>query len=277
VAISTIQRLFRMLQGEDVPDADTEVDADGVEIEPPAPVDVVYNPAIPPETFDLIVVDECHRSIYGKWRAVLEYFDAPVVGLTATPTKQTLGFFDQNIVSEYSYERSVADGVNVPFSVYRIRTRITEQGDSIEAGTVVPVRDRKTRAKRYQELEEDYSYTGTQIGRTVIAEDQIRTVLRTFRDRLFPFLAAYRSGEDRSTRRESERFKAFTYDQLMTRDKANLDITWLKDPSLTDADDGVPPEIIAREIVEDLQAALMEFEAVAAALEARAAELSTDS
>ncbi len=96
-------------------------------------------------------------------------------------------------------------------------------------------------------------------------------------EHLAPFLAAYRSGEDRSTRRESERFKAFTYDQLMTRDKANLDITWLKDPSLTDADDGVPPEIIAREIVEDLQAALMEFEAVAAALEARAAELSTDS
>ncbi len=193
VAISTIQRLFRMLQGEDVPDADTEVDADGVEIEPPAPVDVVYNPAIPPETFDLIVVDECHRSIYGKWRAVLEYFDAPVVGLTATPTKQTLGFFDQNIVSEYSYERSVADGVNVPFSVYRIRTRITEQGDSIEAGTVVPVRDRKTRAKRYQELEEDYSYTGTQIGRTVIAEDQIRTVLRTFRDRMFTEIFPRRS------------------------------------------------------------------------------------
>lgn len=185
VAISTIQRLFRMLSGEDVPEADAETDAEGVPDEPAAPVDVVYNAAVPPETFDLIVVDECHRSIYGKWRAVLEYFDAPVVGLTATPTKQTLGFFDQNIVSEYSYERSVADGVNVPFSVYRIKTRITEDGASIEAGTVVPVRDRKTRAKRYQELEDDYTYTGTQIGRTVIAEDQIRTVLETFRDRLF--------------------------------------------------------------------------------------------
>lgn len=185
VAISTIQRLFRMLSGEDVPDADAEADAEDAPYEPATPVDVVYNAAMPPETFDLIIVDECHRSIYGKWRAVLEYFDAPVVGLTATPTKQTLGFFDQNIVSEYSYEHSVADGVNVPFSVYRIRTRITEDGASIEAGTIVPVRDRKTRAKRYQELEDDYTYAGTQIGRSVIAEDQIRTVLETFRDRLF--------------------------------------------------------------------------------------------
>jgi len=192
VAISTIQRLFRMLQGEDVPDADIEVDAEGVPDDPPAPVEVVYNAAIPPETFDLIVVDECHRSIYGRWRAVLEYFDAPIVGLTATPTKQTLGFFDQNIVSEYSYEKSVADGVNVPFSIYRIRTRITEQGASIEAGTVVPVRDRRTRARRYQELEDDYSYAGAQLGRAVIAEDQIRTVLETFRDRLFTEIFPHR-------------------------------------------------------------------------------------
>ena len=193
VAMSTIQRLFRMLQGEDVPDADIEIDAEGAEVEPPAPVEVVYNASIPPETFDLIVVDECHRSIYGKWRAVLEYFDAPIIGLTATPTKQTLGFFDQNIVSEYSYERSVADGVNVPFSVYRIRTQITEQGASIEAGTVVPVRDRRTRARRYQELEGDYAYSGTQLGRAVIAEDQIRTVLETFRDRLFTEILPHRS------------------------------------------------------------------------------------
>ncbi|HYZ07800.1 MAG TPA: type I restriction-modification enzyme R subunit C-terminal domain-containing protein [Pseudonocardiaceae bacterium] len=193
VAISTIQRLFRMLQGEDVPAADIEINAEGAPDEPPTPVEVVYNAAIPPETFDLIVVDECHRSIYGRWRAVLEYFDAPIVGLTATPTKQTLGFFDQNIVSEYSYEKSVADGVNVPFSVYRIRTRITEQGASIEAGTVVPVRDRRTRARRYQELEDDYSYSGAQLGRAVIAEDQIRTVLETFRDRLFAEIFPRRS------------------------------------------------------------------------------------
>lgn len=182
VAISTIQRVYMLLQGQELPEDDDDVD--GTE-EQTAPVDVVYNPQVPPETFDLIVVDECHRSIYGRWRAVLDYFDAPIIGLTATPTKQTLGFFDQNLVSEYSYEESVIDGVNVPFDVYRIRTEITERGGTIEAKTVVPVRDRKTRAQRYEELDEDYAYTGTALGYDVIAEDQVRTVLTTFRDKLF--------------------------------------------------------------------------------------------
>jgi type I restriction enzyme R subunit len=183
VMISTIQRLFMLLQGQDIPDADDDVD--GGDDEPTSPVDVVYNPLVPPEAFDLIIVDECHRSIYGRWRAVLEYFDAPIIGLTATPTKQTLGFFDQNLISEYTYEQSVIDGVNVPFDVYRIRTEITEKGATIDAKTVVPVRDRRTRAQRYEELDEDYAYTGAALGRDVIAEDQIRTVLTTFRDKLF--------------------------------------------------------------------------------------------
>ncbi len=182
VLISTIQRLYKLLQGQDIPDADDDSDD---EDETTSPVDVIYNADIPPETFDLIVVDECHRSIYGRWRAVLDYFDAPIIGLTATPTKQTLGFFDQNLISEYTYEESVIDGVNVPFDVYRMRTQITEQGSIIEAKTVVPVRDRKTRAQRYEELDEDYAYTGDALGRTVISEDQIRTVLTTFRDKLF--------------------------------------------------------------------------------------------
>ncbi|WP_254849351.1 DEAD/DEAH box helicase family protein [Mycobacterium sp. GA-1841] len=183
VLISTIQRLYMLLQGKDIPDVDDDTDTD--DDESTSPVDVVYNPNIPPETFGLIVVDECHRSIYGRWRAVLDYFDAPIIGLTATPTKQTLGFFDQNLISEYTYEESVIDGVNVPFDVYRMRTQITEQGSIIEAKTVVPVRDRKTRAQRYEELDEDFAYTGNALGRTVISEDQIRTVLTTFRDKLY--------------------------------------------------------------------------------------------
>ncbi len=153
VAIATIQRVFLLLQGKDLPEADDDTDE---MFEPQEPVDAVYNPALPPETFDLIIVDECHRSIYGRWRAVLDYFDAPIIGLTATPTKQTLGFFDQNLVSEYTYEDSVIDGVNVPFDVFRIRTEITGRGATIEANTVVPMRDRKTRAQRYEELDEDY-------------------------------------------------------------------------------------------------------------------------
>lgn len=182
VLISTIQRLYMLLQGQEIPDVDDDTDDDD---ESTSPVDVAYNANIPPETFDLIIVDECHRSIYGRWRAVLDYFDAPIIGLTATPTKQTLGFFDQNLISEYTYEESVIDGVNVPFDVYRMRTQITEQGSIIEAKTVVPMRDRKTRAQRYEELDEDYAYTGNALGRTVISEDQIRTVLTTFRDKLY--------------------------------------------------------------------------------------------
>ncbi|MFI2664000.1 type I restriction endonuclease subunit R [Micromonospora carbonacea] len=184
VVISTIQRLYGALRGVELPDVDADDRAyDSYDLD--APAEVGYNPQLPPETFDLIVVDECHRSIYGKWRAVIEYFDAFVVGLTATPVKQTLGFFGQNLVSEYTYEQAVADGVNVDFDVYRIKTEITEQGQKIEAGTVVPRRDRRTRAERLQELEDDFTYDGRQVGRSVIAKGQLKLVLETFRDRLF--------------------------------------------------------------------------------------------
>ena len=101
------------------------------------PKDVAYNPAIPIETFDFIVTDECHRSIYNLWRQVLEYFDAFLIGLTATPSKQTIGFFNQNLVTEYNHERAVADGVNVGYEVYRIKTQVTEQGGTIEKGWYV--------------------------------------------------------------------------------------------------------------------------------------------
>lgn len=184
VVISTIQRMYAVLRGGQPLGLDDDDEMYGTD-EPGRPVTVDYNSEVPPESFDLVIVDECHRSIYGKWRGVLEYFDAHLVGLTATPVKQTFGFFHQNLVSEYPYEAAVADGVNVDFDVYRIRTDVTERGSDIEAGTVVPKRDRRTRRERYEELEDDYSYTGTQLGRSVIAKHQIRLVLETFRGRLF--------------------------------------------------------------------------------------------
>jgi type I restriction enzyme R subunit len=90
-------------------------------------------------------------------RRVLEYFDAHLIGVTATPSKQTFGFFNQNLVMEYGHEQAVADGVNVGFEVYRIRTRITQQGAMIEAGpeTVVGIRDRRTRRVRWERPDED--------------------------------------------------------------------------------------------------------------------------
>ena len=148
------------------------------------PVPVEYSPSVPIETFDFVVVDECHRSIYNVWRQVLDYFDAFTIGLTATPTPQTIGFFKNNVVQDYSHERAVADGVNVGYSVYRIDTKITQQGGRISARTYVPHRDRRTKERTLKELEDDLTYSSTQLDRDVVAEDQIRLVVRTFRDRL---------------------------------------------------------------------------------------------
>jgi type I restriction enzyme R subunit len=181
VVVSTIQRVFRALSGDQVPDQDDPNLDDYV---PDAPVTVSYNKAFPPETFDLVIVDEAHRSIYGVWQGVLDYFDAHVVGLTATPGKQTFGFFRQNLVSEYTYPQSVADGVNVDFDLYKIKTQISDQGSSIEAGTVVPTVDRRTRVQRFETLDETLEYTDRELDRAVTAKAQIRLVLETFRDRL---------------------------------------------------------------------------------------------
>ena len=182
VVVSTIQRLYFGLSGKTIPLGDSD-DLDSYETD--EDIEVRYNPQFPPETFDLIVVDECHRSIYGKWRSVLEYFDAPIVGLTATPVAQTYGFFDMNLVSEYTFEQAVADGVNVDFDVYRIKTEISESGALIEAGSTVPVRDRKTRQQRYEDLDDDFQYGSRDVGVRVMSRGQMKTVIETFRDRLF--------------------------------------------------------------------------------------------
>ncbi|MEE4381452.1 MAG: type I restriction-modification enzyme R subunit C-terminal domain-containing protein [Pseudomonadales bacterium] len=185
VCICTIQRMYSMLKGKDLAEADEEASVQGLEglfkQQPP----IEYNPAIPIETFDVIVTDECHRSIYNLWAQVLEYFDAYLIGLTATPNKQTFGFFNQNLVMEYPHEQAVADGVNVNYDVYRIRTEITEQGSKVEAGYYVEQQDRETRERRWHKLDEDLEFEARQLDRDVVAPDQIRTVVRAFRDKLF--------------------------------------------------------------------------------------------
>ena len=185
VVITTIQRLYASLRGEEGPDDEAE-EHSGFEadVRNQQPRDVAFNPAIPIDTFDLVIVDECHRSIYNLWRQVLEYFDAFLLGLTATPSAHTFGFFNQNLVSEYPHERAVVDGVNVGYEIYRIRTAITEQGATVQAGTVVDRRDRLTRQKRWEQLQDDLPYEAGALDRTVVARDQIRTVLTTFREKL---------------------------------------------------------------------------------------------
>ena len=185
VCIGTIQRLYSMLKGQELDEETDERSVQGLEQLFKEAPPIEYNPAIPIDTFDIIITDECHRSIYNLWRQVLEYFDAHLIGLTATPSKQTFGFFNQNLVMEYNHEKAVADGVNVNYDVYRIQTEITAQGAKIDAGFYVDKRDRQTRKKRWEQLDDDFQYDANQLDRDVVAEDQIRTVLQTFRDRLF--------------------------------------------------------------------------------------------
>lgn len=183
VVISTIQRVYAQLCGAELSEEDEEGSAYESEVAG-TPEQVSYSADLPPESFDIVIIDECHRSIYGRWRQVLEYFDAFQIGLTATPSSHTFGYFNRNLVAEYPYERSVIDGVNVPFEVFRIRTEIGERGSRVPAGFVVPRRDRHTRRKRYEELTDDLIYAPTELDRSVIAPNQIRTVLETFRDTL---------------------------------------------------------------------------------------------
>jgi type I restriction enzyme R subunit len=186
VCITTVQRLYSMLRGEEAFDESLEAQslAHLAAIFGDRPREVAYNGYLPVEYFDFIVVDECHRSIYNVWRQVLEYFDAYLIGLTATPSRQTFGFFNGNLVMEYPRERAVADGVNVDGWVYRIRTEVTERGARVEAGEWVDKRDRLTRALRWEQLDEDLAYDADQLDRDVVTPDQIRTVVRTFRERL---------------------------------------------------------------------------------------------
>ncbi len=190
VCISTIQRMFSMLKGRELSDEDDERSTNQTEnlFAQPEPID--YNPKIPIETFDIVVTDEAHRSIYNLWRQVLEYFDAHLIGLTATPNKQTFGFFNQNLVMEYGHQQAVADGVNVNYDVYRIRTEVTEGGSKVEAGYWLEVRDKATRARRDWQLDDDFEYAPEELDRSVQTPDQIRAIARTLRDRwktdLFP-------------------------------------------------------------------------------------------
>ena len=184
VYIATIQRVYSMLRGEELDPELEEASGYDVATARPSPQTVEYNRNFPIEEFDFIITDECHRSIYDLWRQVLEYFDAFLIGLTATPSKQTIGFFDQNLVMEYSHPQAVIDHVNVPYSVYRIETEITEEGSTIEAGANVQRRDRRTRRPRWEDLDDELTYTPGQLDRDVVAEDQIRTVIQTFRDRV---------------------------------------------------------------------------------------------
>lgn len=190
ICISTIQRMYSILKGEEI-DETTEEESlfEQTGTDTQTAKEVVYNEKYPPEFFDCIIVDECHRSIYNVWSQVLEYFDAFIIGLTATPDKRTFAFFNQNIVSEYSREQAIIDGVNVGEDIFLIETDVTKNGAHIMKQQI-EYRDRLTRAKRWKQMDEDLDYTPANMDRDVVNLSQIRTVIRTFKEclptQLFP-------------------------------------------------------------------------------------------
>jgi type I restriction enzyme R subunit len=181
VCISTIQRMYSILSGEPIDESAEDVSLNEVQQTAKQEKLVRYNPLVPVESFDFIIIDECHRSIYNLWKQVLDYFDASLIGLTATPDKRTFGFFNENIVAEYTYEQSVADGVNVGYDVYQIETEITQKGSKLKAKEWVDHRDRQTRKKRWSETEEDTVYTGKELDRSVVSVSQIRQVIKAMK------------------------------------------------------------------------------------------------
>ncbi|MCL2830631.1 MAG: DEAD/DEAH box helicase family protein [Betaproteobacteria bacterium] len=181
VCISTIQRLYSILSGEAIDESAEDVSLNEIQQTEKQARKVIYNPAVPVETFDFIIIDECHRSIYNLWKQVLDYFDATLIGLTATPDKRTFGFFNENIVAEYSYEQSVADGVNVGYDVFEIETEFTKKGSVIKQDWWVDRRDRVTRKKRWAQAEEDTVYTGKELDRSVVNPSQIRNVIQAMK------------------------------------------------------------------------------------------------
>ncbi len=189
VCISTIQRLYSVLKGEELDDSAEEENPNEStwmqqQTNKKEPLPVVYNEKVPIEMFDFIIIDECHRSIYNLWKQVLDYFDSFLIGLTATPDKRTFGFFNENVVSEYTYEESVADGVNVPYDVYTIETDISKSGGTIKAGWFVDRRDKLTRRKRWQREDEDTDYNRNDLDRKVVNPSQIRNIIREFKTAL---------------------------------------------------------------------------------------------
>lgn len=191
IVISTIQKLFAVLTGSALPsdddeDAEDERNAADEEKNDTKVIQLGNDLKLPSDYFDLIIVDECHRSIYGKWRAVLDYFcDAHILGLTATPTPEAYAFFNNNIIEEYTYDDSVVDGVNVPSRVYRIKTEVTEHGGAIKAGTKVTETARKTGAETKYEAHHRVDYDPNALDRSVINPAQIREVLEAYKKSIY--------------------------------------------------------------------------------------------
>ena len=182
VVIATIQRIFAILTGQGFTDED---EVDDFQPDDP-PVELGENLNLPPNFFDYIIVDECHRSIYGKWRQVLNHFDtAKIIGLTATPAPETLAFFNNNCIVNYTLEKSIADGINVDYRIFSIKTKVTEQGGQIIRNQKINEITNYTGQTILKAAEADLEYIKADLDRSVINPEQIKLVLETFKNAIY--------------------------------------------------------------------------------------------
>lgn len=190
IVISTIQKLFAIMTGqainEDSEDAEDERFTEAEEKDMNIIIKLDGKLTIPSNYFQLIIVDECHRSIYGKWKAVLDYFSgANILGLTATPTPEAYAFFDNNIVENYTYERSIIDGVNVPTRIYRIATEVTEHGGTLKDGTTVTETTRRNLDSTTYTVDQNKEYAPNLLDRSITNRQQIHKVLESFKKSIY--------------------------------------------------------------------------------------------
>lgn len=184
VYISTIQRMYSILKETELDESAEEENPNEMAFQAKEPIPVGYNEKVPIEFFDFVVIDECHRSIYNLWKQVLDYFDVFQIGLTATPDNRTFGYFNQNLVCDYGYEKAVVDGVLVPYNVFTIETEITKNGSMITLGEKVDKRERLTRKKFWEALDEDEVYSGRQLDKDIVNPSTIRTIIRATKENL---------------------------------------------------------------------------------------------
>ena len=280
--------MYSILKGEELDDALEELNPAEQLTRPKEPKPVVYNPRVPIEFFDFIIIDECHRSIYNLWQQLLDYFDAYLIGLTATPDNRTYGFFKQNVVSHYDHERAVADGVNVGNEIYTIDTQITKRGAELKARQQIELHtilrlptgifyangvkanvlffdNRPAQKEPWTKAVWIYDY------RTNIHHTLKKKPMRL--EHLQEFIACY-NPQNRHDRKESwkpetipqGRWRQYDYKEILARDKTSLDIFWLKDKSLADLDNLPDPENLAEEIIENIEAGLNSFREIASSL-----------
>ena len=190
IVISTIQKLFAVLTGQAIQDGnedeEDELAKKNEEKESKEVVELCNDLKLPPDYFQLIIVYECHRSIYGKWKKVLDYFSgATVLGLTATPTPEAYAFFNNNIIENYKYEDSIVDGVNVPSRIYRIITDVTVHGGTIEQGAKVVETAKRTGKSETHAAPITVEYGSSELDRSVVNKNQIREVLLAYKKAIY--------------------------------------------------------------------------------------------